>query len=158
MQHYRAQTQYITQNTNAALHRAELHLFTQQHYTWVYRSSLTQTTDTALHRPQTLHYTEHRCRITQNTKIACTEQDYTYLYSSVTLNNTIAVLHTAQTQQYTGHKKSITPSRFTLIYASASHLIIQKQFYTEHRRMQRNIKHRRSITHKTRKLHYTEKN
>ena len=59
------------------------------------------------------HYTEHKYRNA--------EQDYTYLYGSVTLNNTIAALHRAQTQQYTEHENSITPSRFVLIYASASH-------------------------------------
>ena len=61
------------------------------------------------------HYTEHKNRNA--------EQDYTYLYGSVTLNNTVAALHRAQTQQYTEHENSITPSRFVLIYASASHLI-----------------------------------
>jgi len=56
-------------------------------------------------------------------------------------------------QHYTEHKTNITVSRFTFVYGSASHLIIQKQFYTEHRC---------SITYstdaalqKTQKLYYT---
>ena len=72
-------TNAALKSTDTALHRTQMQHFTERNYTYLHSSTtlsytgaaqLTQTTVTALHRAQMQYYPKHRCRITQNTKIA----------------------------------------------------------------------------------------